>query len=270
MCQVLEVSRSGYYKWLNKEPSPREKLNKELKKKISEIYYQHNRRYGSPRIYRVLRKQGYLVNIKRVVRLMKEMKLKAIQPKKFKVTTDSDHNLKVKENLLERNFDISVPDKAWVSDITYIQTREGWLYLAIIIDLYSRKVVGWSISTKIDAELIISAVQMALNRRFLTEGLIFHSDRGSQFASHRVQNLLLDHGIKASMSRKGDCWDNAVAESFFGTLKTELVCQTTYQTKKEARLDMFEYIESYYNKKRIHSYLNYMTPENYEKRSKVA
>ena len=265
MIHVL-FSRYGVFQ----RPPRREKLNLELKEKIAEIYYHHKRRYGSPRIYRVLRKKGYLINLKRVVRLMRAMNLKAIQPRKFRVTTNSDHDLNIKENLLKREFDIDYRDKVWVSDITYIPTQEGWLYLAAVIDLYSRKVVGWSISTSIDAQLIISAIEMALNRRNQVKGLIFHSDRGSQYASHKVQNLLDSKGIRSSMSRKGDCWDNAVAESFFGTLKTELIYQNTYKTRKHAKLDIFEYIEAYFNKIRIHSYLNYMTPENYEKRSKVA
>ncbi|WP_148217686.1 IS3 family transposase [Acetohalobium arabaticum] len=270
MCQVLEVSRSGYYKWLNRKPSQREKINKKLKLKIAEIYWQHNGTYGSPRIHRVLRKEGYTVNIKRVARLMRIMGLKAIQKRKFKRTTNSNHDLPLKENLLKRDFDIDKPDKVWVSDITYISTKKGWLYLAVVIDLYSRKVVGYSMSKRINTDLIMSATKMAISRRNPEAGLIFHSDRGSQYASHKLQNLFKQHSIRSSMSRKGDCWDNAVAESFFGSLKTELVYHKKYLTRNQARLDIFEYIAGYYNKVRLHSYLNYMSPKNYEKERKMA
>ncbi|ADL12888.1 Integrase catalytic region [Acetohalobium arabaticum DSM 5501] len=270
MCQVLEVSRSGYYKWLNRKPSQREKINKKLKLKIAEIYWQHNGTYGSPRIHRVLRKEGYTVNIKRVARLMRIMGLKAIQKRKFKRTTNSNHDLPLKENLLKRDFDIDKPDKVWVSDITYISTKKGWLYLAVVIDLYSRKVVGYSMSKRINTDLIMSATKMAISRRNPEAGLIFHSDRGSQYASHKVQNLFKQHSIRSSMSRKGDCWDNAVAESFFGTLKIELVYHKKYLTRNQARLDIFEYIAGYYNKVRLHSYLDYMSPKDYEKERKMA
>ncbi|MFW6030288.1 MAG: IS3 family transposase [Halanaerobiales bacterium] len=270
MCQVLEVSRSGYYKWLNRKPSKNKKLNEELKLKIAEIYWQNSGRYGSPRIYEKLCKMGYAINIKRITRLMKIMGLKAIQKRKFKRTTNSDHTLPLKENLLKRKFDIDKPNKVWVSDITYISTKEGWLYLAVIIDLYSRKVVGYSMAKRINADLIITAIKMAINNRNPEPGLIFHSDRGSQYASYKVQRLLKKHDIRSSMSRKADCWDNAVAESFFGTLKTELVYHNKYLTRNQARLNIFEYIAIYYNNVRMHSYLNYMSPKNYEKKRKVA
>lgn len=270
MCQVLEVSRSGYYKWLNKKPSKNQLFNEELKIKIAEIYWQHKGRYGSPRIHKQLRKEGYAVNIKRVTRLMRIMGLKAIQKRKFKKTTNSNHNLPIKDNLLKRKFDIKKPNKVWVSDITYIPTQTGWLYLAVVIDLYSRKVVGYSMSKSIDANLIVSAVKMAINNRKPESDLIFHSDRGSQYASNKVQNLFKKYNIRSSMSRKGDCWDNAVAESFFGTLKMELVYHQNYLDQTQARVDIFEYIASYYNNLRLHSYLNYMSPKNYEKQRKLA
>ena len=270
MCQVLEVSRSGYYKWLNKAKSKNQLFNEELKLKIAEIYWQHKGRYGSPRIHKQLRKEGYAINIKRVTRLMRIMGLKAIQKRKFKKTTNSNHNLPIKENLLNRKFDIKKPNQVWVSDITYIPTKTGWLYLAVVIDLFSRKVVGYSMSKNIDANLIVSAVKMAINKRKPKAGLIFHSDRGSQYASIKVQNLFKKYNIRSSMSRKGDCWDNAVAESFFGTLKMELVYHQNYLDQKQARVDIFEYIAGYYNNLRLHSYLNYMSPKNYEKQRKLA
>jgi len=187
MCQVLEVSRSGYYDWLNREPSQRQLENKKLKDKIAEIYWQHSGRYGSPRIHRQLIKEGYNCNIKRVARLMRVMGLKAVQKRKFKKTTDSNHNLPLQENLLNREFDVIQPNKVWVSDITYIPTDEGWLYLATVIDLYSRKVVGWSMNKKMTRQLVINALDMATKNRKPEKGLIFHSDRGSQYASHDFQ-----------------------------------------------------------------------------------
>ena len=270
MCQVLAVSRSGFYDWLDREPSQREIENKKLKLEIAKIYWQHSGRYGSPRIHRQLVKEGHNCNIKRVVRLMRVLGLKAIQKKKFKKTTDSNHNLPLKENLLNRNFDVSKPNKVWASDITYIPTAEGWLYLAVVIDLYSRKVVGWSINKRMTRQLVIDALNMGIKNRNPKKGLIFHSDRGSQYASHDFQKELWKNGIRSSMSRKGDCWDNAVAESFFSTIKTELIYQKEYKTRKQARQDIFEYIAVYYNRIRMHSTLNYKSPEDYENERKLS
>lgn len=270
MCQVLNVSRSGYYSWLNREPSQRQITNEQLKLKIAEIYWQNSGRYGSPRIYRKFKKDGYHFNIKRIERLMKLMGLKAIQKRKFKRTTNSDHNLPLKKNLLNRNFIVTNPNKVWVSDITYIPTQEGWLYLAVVIDLYSRKVVGWSMNNRMTKELIIKALNMAIQNRKPQKGLILHSDRGSQYASHEFQKTLWKHGIRSSMSRKGDCWDNAVAESFFSTLKTELIFHNKYQNRKQAKRDIFEYIEIYYNRIRMHSTLDYKSPEEYENERKTS
>jgi len=268
MCQVLEVSRSGYYGWLNRKPSQRQLENEKLKLKIAEIYWQHKGRYGSPRIYRQLKKEGYNYNIKRIERLMNVMELKAIQKRKFKKTTDSNHNLPLKKNLLNRNFNVTQPNKVWVSDITYISTNEGWLYLAVIIDLYSRKVVGWSINKRMTKHLVIDALNMGIKNRKPDKGLIFHSDRGTQYASHDFQKELWKNTMRSSMSRKGDCWDNAVAESFFSTIKTELIYQNKYKNRKQARQDIFQYIAVYYNRIRMHSTLNYKSPENYEKERK--
>jgi transposase InsO family protein len=268
MCQVLEASRSGYYEWLNREPSQRQLENEELKAKITEIYKQHSGRYGSPRIHRQLVEEGYNCNIKRVARLMSVMGLKAIQKRKFKKTTDSNHNLPLQDNLLNREFDVIQPNKVWVSDITYIPTDEGWLYLATVIDLYSRKVVGWSMNKRMTRQLVIDALNMATKNRKPEKGLIFHSDRGSQYASHDFQKELWKNGMRSSMSRKGDCWDNAVAESFFSTLKTELIYRKKYKNRNQARQDIFQYIEIYYNKIRMHSTLDYKSPENYENERK--
>lgn len=242
----------------------KEKTNDRLKEKIVYIYKQSRGTYGSPRIHRQLKKEGYHYNKKRIERLMKEIGLKAIQKRKFKRTTNSEHNLPLKDNLLNRYFNVKEPDRAWASDITYIPTAEGWLYLAVIIDLYSRKVVGWSMDKRMNKELVIRALEMAIKNRKPSRGLIFHSDRGSQYASYEFQKILCKRGIRSSMSRKGDCWDNAVVESFFSTIKTELIFHKKYQTRKQARRDIFEYIEIFYNRIRLHSSLDYKSPEEYE------
>lgn len=270
MCQVLNVSRSGYYDWLERKPSQRQLDNDELKTKIAEIYWQNKGRYGSPRIHKQLRQEGFHYNKKRIERLMKVMGLKAIQKRKFKRTTDSDHDLPVKKNLLKRKFNVTQPNKVWVSDITYIPTKEGWLYLAVVIDLYSRKVVGWSMSKRMTKQLVINALDMGVKNRKPSKGLIFHSDRGSQYASHDFQKLLWRNGMRSSMSRKGDCWDNAVAESFFSTIKTELLFHNKYKNRSQAKRDIFQYIEIYYNKIRLHSSLDYKSPEDYENERKMS
>jgi transposase InsO family protein len=200
---------------------------------------------------------------------MREQGLKARQKRKFKNTTDSNHDLPIKRNILNRQFKVSQPNKVWVSDITYIYTKEGWLYLAIIIDLYGRKVVGWSMNERITKELVLEALEMAINRRKPARGLIFHSDRGSQYASHEFQRMLWEHGFISSMSRKGNCWDNAVSESFFSTLKTELIYQNQYESRGEAKRDIFQYIEIFYNRFRLHSALGYKSPEEYENERKT-
>lgn len=267
---MLEVSRSGYYAWLNRDMSQRAKENEELKQRIFEVFKKSNQTYGSPRIYRYLAKEGFDCSENRVARLMRELGIKAKQPQKFKTTTDSNHNLPVQDNILDRNFDIDNRNEVWAGDITYIDTQEGWLYLAVVIDLYSRKVIGWAMSDSIDKELVIDALDMALKRRTVTKGLIFHSDRGSQYASHRFQEKLWENNIISSMSRKGDCWDNAVVESFFGTLKTELTDYIKYEMRSQARRNIFEYIEIFYNQFRLHSGLNYKSPKDYEKQRKTS
>jgi putative transposase len=269
MCQVLSVSKSGYYSWLNRRKSKSQLANKTILQKIREIFDDNYQRYGYRRVWFELHLQGTLCSKNRVARLMKADSLKAKRIKRFKMTTKSKHNLPVSPNLLNRDFSVTAPNCVWVSDITYIWTREGWMYLAVVIDLYARKVVGWSMSKRINKELVLSALNQAIDRRRPAAGLIFHSDRGSQYASKEVRHILEKHSMIQSMSRKGDCYDNAVAESFFATLKTELVYPYFFATRLEARSEIFEYIEIYYNRRRIHSYLNYMTPDQFE-RTKLA
>jgi len=236
-----------------------------LKQKITEIYTNSRKTYGSPRIQQKLLQEGYPIGKKRVERLMQETDLQAVAKRKYKVTTDSRHSWPVAENHLNRNF---APDKSnvsWVADITYIRTKEGWFYLATIMDLYSRKIIGWSLHNRLTKELVITSLNMAIKQRKLSSDLLLHSDRGSQYASKLYQLLLVKHGILCSMSRKGNCWDNAVMESFYRTLKVELIYQKTYETRRQARRDIFEYIEIFYNRERLHSSLGYYSPEEYEK-----
>lgn len=262
--QVLEVSSSAYYEWESEQTSKRELRDAELSCAIREIYEDQRGNYGSPRIHDALMKRGERTSRKRVIRLMQSAKLRAKTAKKYKVTTDSAHDLPVALNYLGRNFDVKCPNRAWVGDITYLWTKEGWLYLATVIDLYSRKVVGWMLRDRMTSDLVCGVLNLALRRRRPTPGLLFHSDRGAQYASHCFRKQLERYGIVQSMSRKGNCWDNAVAESFFATLKKKLVRDTVWSSKAEARADVFEYIESYYNRKRGHIALGYVSPETFE------
>jgi putative transposase len=236
----------------------------ELKKEILRIYHKNRKRYGSPRIYQQLLREGYTIGKKRVERLMQEISIQAVAKKKYKATTGSAHAKPVAENHLNRNFTPDKPNTSWVADITYIWTVEGWLYLATIMDLYSRKIIGWSLRDRLTKELVIAALGMAVKQRNLSPDLLLHSDRGSQYASELYQLLLLKHAIICSMSGKGNCWDNAVMESFYRTLKVELIYQNQYETRREAQRDIFEYIEVFYNRERLHSSLGYYTPEEYE------
>lgn len=263
MCKVLKVSKSGYYKWLHQIPSKRALRKAMLIKEIHRVYRLNKGRYGSPRITKELNMQGIEVSKVMVAKLMREECLRSIVRKKYKVTTDSSHNYPVVANKLNREFTVKQENIAWVSDITYISTAEGWLYLTTVIDLFDRKVIGWSLSdTMKTAQTVIPAFKMAkCNRPILTnETLIFHSDRGIQYACEEFTSLLNAHkNIIRSMSRKGNCWDNAVAESFFKSLKTELIYHHKYQTRKQAELSVFEYIETFYNTKRRHQQLNNLT-----------
>jgi len=263
MCKVLEVSKSGYYKWVHKTPTKRELRNSMLTKEIHTIYRASKCRYGSPRIAKELNMQGIKVSEILVAKLMRIEHLKSIVRKKYKVTTDSSHKYPVVDNKLNREFTVKEENLVWVSDITYISTAQGWLYLTTVIDLFDRKVIGWALSETMKAkETVIPAFNMAKCNRPIhnDQSLIFHSDRGIQYACEEfVTELNKQESLIRSMSRKGNCWDNAVAESFFKTLKVELVYHNKYQTKKQAELSIFEYIETFYNTKRRHKQLNNLT-----------
>jgi len=260
MCEVLEVSRSGFYAWSRRKPSKRgdERL-------VVEIHAAHRTGrgcYGSPRVLRELRAQGFHVGRHRVARLMREQGLRGTPRRRFRVTTTSDPSLAVASNQLERRFDVRRIDEVWGSDLTYLRTTEGWLYLAVILDLCSRRVVGWSLGKDLATDLPLRALQMALGQR--TPARLHHSDRGCQYASTAYQSALRHRGIECSMSRRGDCWDNAPVESFFATLKRELVHRSAWSTRAEARLDIFDYIEVFYNQTRRHSALDYLSPAVFE------
>ncbi len=264
MCQVLEVSRSGFYAWAQAKKSERAKADAELSAAISEIFFEARGTYGSRRIHRALVNRGKPTGRKRVRRLMRAMKLRGKVKPKFRVcTTDSNHGHTPSPNLLNRSFDVSELNTVYVSDITYIPTSEGWLYLTVVMDLCSRSIVGWSMSETMDtAATTIPALQMALGQRSISPGLVFHSDRGVQYADRDFRKLLATTGITQSMSRKGNCWDNAPAESFFHTLKLEL--DEEFATRDAARAALFEFIEQIYNRKRLHSSIGYVSPATFE------
>jgi putative transposase len=264
LCQVLGVARSAYYGWKKRGPSQREQDNRALIEHIRRIHKLSRKAYGSPRVYHQLKKQGLTCSPKRVARLMQQDGLKGRRKYRKVRTTDSQHGFPVAENLLNRVFLAEKPNQKWVADITYIPTDEGWLYLAGVLDLYSRKIVGWAMSNLIDADLVEKALRMAFYQRQPEQGLLHHSDRGSQYASHQIRNLLATSQTQVSMSRKADCWDNAVMESFWGTLKNEWVHHQKYKTRAEAKTDIFEYIEGFYNTVRLHSTLGYMSPIEFE------
>jgi transposase InsO family protein len=265
MCQVLEVSENGYYNWRKRGKSKRKQEDEELAERIEDAYQQHGGKYGSPRIHAALKTQGVHCGRKRVARVMREHDLYARRRRRKARTTNSHHRFPIAPNLLNRNFTADAPNKKWVADITFIETREGWLYLSGVLDTYSRKIVGWSMDKQHDAILVETALQMALQNRHPAAGLIHHSDRGSEYASIRYQTMLQQHTIQISMSGKGDCYDNAMMESFWATLKEECCGTTIFATRSEARTAIFTYIEVYYNRKRLHSSLEYMSPVDYEK-----
>jgi len=264
MCKVLEVSTQGFYAWLKRPESARHRANVALAVTVKELHVRSRRRYGSPRVHHALQVRGQRVGRNRVARLMQQQGLRARPKRRFRRTTDSDHQLPVAPNVLARNFTADAPDKAWVTDLTYVWTLEGWLYVAAIVDLFSRRVVGWAMSDSLERQIALDALSMALQSRNPAPGLVHHSDRGSQYASADYQRVLKDWGIVCSMSRKGDCWDNAVAESFFATLKLELVYDGVFATRAQATSAIFEYIEIFYNRERFHSSLGYLTPAGYE------
>jgi len=267
MCRVFEVSRSGYYRWIKRKPSQRELENQRLDAQIGEIFAGSKGRYGSPKVTRELQDRGHRVGKHRVARRMHQAGLRSKIRRKYRVTTDSKHAFPVSANLLERNFTAQAPNQTWVSDITYLATRTGWLYLTVIIDLFSRLVVGWALSSSLSHEMVIAALKRAIRRRRPAKGLIFHSDRGVQYACADFRKELAEHGFIQSMSRKADCWDNAVAESFFGIMKTELVYHEKYDGHEDTLHSVFEYIEAFYNQERRHSALEYFSPAEYEKQN---
>jgi transposase InsO family protein len=267
MCGVLQVSRSGFYAWLRRGRSARARQEEKLRAAVRRVFRENRGRYGSPRVWRELRAQGIRTSERRVERLMREEGLRARPRRRFVVTTDSRHEERVAGNELNRRFGVEAvegPDRVWVSDITYLWTAEGWLYLAVVLDLATRRVVGWGMGTTLETSLVLQALRMALRRRRPPAGLLHHSDRGCQYASAAYRAALAAAGITASMSRPGDCWDNAVAESFFATLKWELVRRCRWATRAQARSAVFEYIEAWYNRRRRHSSLGYVSPAEYE------
>jgi putative transposase len=266
MARVFKVSRSGYYRWckMKDKANQRTLLRDSIDARVKKAFVISKGRDGSERIHHQLREWNAPLNIKTIRKSLKRQGLVSKAERLFKVTTDSNHNLPVAPNLLERNFTARKPNEKWVSDITYIQTTEGWLYLAMIIDLFSRKVIGWSMSKNIDANLVCSALEMALWRRKFPKGVIVHSDRGSQYASTAFRKIISDKKLIQSMSRKGDCWDNACAESFFHSLKVELIMGEPLQNREKTREAIFEYIEVDYNRTRRHSANGFMSPERYE------
>jgi putative transposase len=266
MAKVLKVTRSGFYAWLKRGPSSRKQVEMDLVEQIRKIQKEVQQRYGSPRLTKKLASRGKSVGHNTVARLIVKYGLAAVRKRQFRITTKSAKGQWVAENILNRQFSVETPNRVWVSDITYIATGEGWLYLAVVLDLYSRRVVGWSMGTRIDTQLILEAFKMAIARRRPPQGLLFHSDRGSQYASRSFRKVAARWGIKQSMSRKGNCWDNACAESFFKTLKVELVGDYIYASRLEAQSAIFEYVEVFYNRQRLHSSLEYLSPTDYEER----
>jgi transposase InsO family protein len=258
MCQVLEVSKSGYYKWVNKKEDPEHKALSDL---VKIIYWEHQGRYGYRRITAEIRRAGIVINGKQVQRIMKNSGLKAVCPRRYKRTTKSDHKREVSQNILEQNFEAQRKDQIWLSDITYIKTTEGWLYLAVVMDLYSRRILGWALREYLGKELVIEALRKAIEGYHINADTIFHSDRGVQFTADEFRRLLNDLGITQSMSGRGNCYDNAPMESFFHTLKNELLLSGKLETRYKTRIAIFEYVEIYYNKKRLHSSLKYRTPD---------
>jgi putative transposase len=266
MCRVLKVSRSGYYAWRGRPAANHTAEDQRLALEVGAIYAESRGCYGSPRVHAELRARGQRTGRKRVARLMRAASLRARERRHFRRTTDSRHGMAIKGNLLARRFAMLTPNAGWVTDITYLWTLEGWLYLAVILDLFSRRIVGWALSERLERTVALEALEMAVTERQPAGGLLHHSDRGSQYASQEYQRLLERHGIVSSMSRSANCWDNAVAESFFATLKLELVYRCQWRTRAEAHSAVFEYIELFYNRQRRHSALGYLCPVEFERR----
>jgi transposase InsO family protein len=270
LCTLAQVSRSAYYTWAKGAVSRKAQHDKVLTEAITTVFQQNRAVYGTRRLKKVLEKQGENVSRRRIGRIMQEAQLRCKTKRRFKVTTDSKHNLPIAPNQLDRQFNVDSPDQAYVGDITYIPTDEGWLYLAVVIDLYSRQVVGWSMADNMKTKRVNDALIMAIWKRKPKKGLLWHSDRGCQYASDSHRKLLKQHRIQQSMSRKGNCWDNAVSESFFHSLKTECVNHEKYASRQEATKSIFEYIEVFYNRQRLHSTNGYLSPVEFEKQFKAA
>ena len=264
ICHVLQVSTSGYYAWKSRGESKQAKRRRKIGKLIQIVFAESRQTYGSPRVQRELVDRGYACSVNFVAKLMRSLDIRVKSRRKFTVTTDSRHSLPVAENLLGRQFRPQGPNQVWLSDITYVPTGEGWLYLATVEDLYSRRIVGWEMSSKIDRHLVASALQRAIARRDPASGLMVHSDRGSQYCSDDYQRLLAQHQIRCSMSGKGNCWDNAPMESFYRTLKVECTHRQDYANRGEARRNIAEFIEVFYNRRRRHSTIGYVSPAQYE------
>ena len=268
MCRVLEVSKSGFYSWQKQSQKSNAKAQQRYKiaRTIEDIHRSSRKSYGSPRVFKQLKALGFKISKTSVERIMREENIFAKSKKKFRVTTDSKHNYPIACNLLNRNFSqTTAPNQIWLTDITYLATQEGWLYLAAVMDLHTRKIVGWSIKPRMEKDLVIDALEMAVKRENPKPGLMHHSDRGSQYASHAYQQRLWCYGMTCSMSRKGNCWDNSPMESFFKTLKVEHVYHEIFATKDQARTSIFEWIEVFYNRQRIHSSLGYKSPVEFER-----
>lgn len=265
VCEALEVSSSGYYAWVGRETGPAEARRQELLTAIRQIHADVKGRYGSPRMAAELKARGHACSENTVASLMKAHGIKAKTAKRFVRTTDSRHRLPVAANVLARAFEPGGPNVAWSADITYIPTAEGWLYLAVVEDLYSRMIVGWAMADTMASRLVVDALEMAIRRRLPGAGLVAHSDRGSQYASEHYQAVLREHGLVCSMSGVAQCWDNAPVESFFASLKRELVHDERYTTREEAKANLFEYVEAFYNRARLHSSLGYLSPAEFER-----
>jgi len=266
MCRVLGVTRSWYYRWQSRGATKRQRQDQTLLPSIKAIFEESDQTYGADRTVKELRKKEIRVGKNRVNRLMRENNLEVKTIKRFKVTTNSDHKRPVAANLVNQEFTAEAPDRLWTGDITYIWTAEGWLYLAVVLDVFSRRIVGWSMSRRMKDDLVVTAFKNALVRRRPMRGFIFHSDRGSQYCSKRFRALVRGSGGMQSMSATGCCYDNAITESFFGTLKRELVHHCYFRSRHEAQSRIFCYIEGFYNRKRIHSAIDYLSPEQFEQR----
>ena len=264
MCRTLEVSRSGFYAWVNRPESPRARENRVLAAEVAAIHHESRDTYGSPRVQVELRERGRRVCRHRIARLMRDEGLRSKRRRRFVKTTDSAHHHPIAPNVLDRNFTPEAPNTAWAGDITYVSTMEGWLFLAVVIDLFSRRVIGWAMGPKIDRQLALDALLMAASRRPGATGVLHHTDQGSQYVSDDYQRALADLGLFCSMSRRGNCWDNAVVESFFGTLKTEFIHHERFQTRVEAKAKIFDFIETFYNRRRRHSAIGNLSPVDYE------